>query len=280
MTNTEERRQTVDFSINYVDTAQMIIVQEGSPIATPDDLTGKVIGVQLGTTGDLYASDYVEGAEISRFKTGSDAGMALANGQIDAVVIDAMPAAQIVSANAGLVLLDEPQTEIRFGGTLSAPVAQKIFEAILPHLGIEPSYTNEELSTLSRTTPNVVGQTTAVAQNKVVNTGLKATVIGKGDTVLRQVPEAGQSIPAGGTVLLYTEDTEGELVTVPNLIGRTVTDVNSLAARLGLNIQLQGLVGGSSAAAVSNSQSIKEGEKVPKGTVIKVNFVYNDIEEN
>jgi len=181
---------------------------------------------------------------------------------------------------AVLVLLDEPQTEIRFGGTLSAPVAQKIFEAILPHLGIEPSYTNEELSTLSRTTPNVVGQTTAVAQNKVVNTGLKATVIGKGDTVLRQVPEAGQSIPAGGTVLLYTEDTEGELVTVPNLIGRTVTDVNSLAARLGLNIQLQGLVGGSSAAAVSNSQSIKEGEKVPKGTVIKVNFVYNDIEEN
>ena len=94
------------------------------------------------------------------------------------------------------------------------------------------------------------------------------------------MPEAGQSIPAGGTVLLYTEDTEGELVTVPNLIGRTVTDVNSLAARLGLNIQLQGLVGGSNAAAVSNSQSIREGEKVPKGTVIKVNFVYNDIEEN
>jgi len=114
MTNTEERRQQVDFSINYVDTAQMIIVQEGSPIATPDDLTGKVIGVQLGTTGDLYASDYVADAEISRFKTGSDAGMALANGQIDAVVIDAMPAAQIVEANTGLVLLDEPLTEEQY----------------------------------------------------------------------------------------------------------------------------------------------------------------------
>lgn len=119
MTNTEERRQTVDFSINYVDTAQMIIVQEGSPIATPDDLTGKVIGVQLGTTGDLYASDYVEGAEISRFKTGSDAGMALANGQIDAVVIDAMPAAQIVAANAGLMLLDEPLTEEQYAIAIS-----------------------------------------------------------------------------------------------------------------------------------------------------------------
>lgn len=119
MTNTEERRQQVDFSINYVDTAQMIIVQEGSPIATPDDLTGKVIGVQLGTTGDLYASDYVEGAEISRFKTGSDAGMALANGQIDAVVIDAMPAAQIVAANAGLMLLDEPLTEEQYAIAIS-----------------------------------------------------------------------------------------------------------------------------------------------------------------
>lgn len=114
MTNTEERRKTVDFSVNYVDTAQMIIVKEGSPIAGPDDLAGKIIGVQLGTTGDLYATDYVEGAEMSRFKTGTDAGMALANGQVDAVVIDAMPAEQIAGANEGLVILDTPLTEEQY----------------------------------------------------------------------------------------------------------------------------------------------------------------------
>lgn len=181
---------------------------------------------------------------------------------------------------AVLVLLDDPQTEIRYGGTLSAPVAQKIFEASLPHLGIEPSYTTEELNSLSRTTPLVVNQTTAVAQNKVVNTGLKATIVGKGDTVLRQVPEAGQSIPAGGTVLLYTEDTEATTVKVPNFVGRSVTEINSIAAQLGLNVQMQGLVGGSSVAAVSKTQNVKEGTEVPKGTVITVTFAYNDIQEN
>ena len=180
---------------------------------------------------------------------------------------------------AVLVLLDEPQCEPRYGGTISAPVAQKIFEAILPHLGVEPNYTDEELSTLSRVTPDVEGETTAVAQAKMSNTGLKATVIGKGDKVLRQIPEAGQSIPAGGTVLLYTEDAEAPTLKVPNFVGRSVTEVNSLASSLGLNIQMTGLIGGSSASAVSNSQSVAEGTEGPKGTVIKVNFLYSETQD-
>lgn len=181
---------------------------------------------------------------------------------------------------AVLVLLDDPQCEPRYGGTISAPVAQKIFEAILPHLGIEPAYTDEELSSLSRTTPDVVGESPAVAQTKMSNTGLKATIIGKGDKVLRQVPEAGQSIPAGGTVLLYTENTAATMVKVPDFTGRTVTEVNALASKLGLNIQMTGLIGGGSTAAVSNSQSEPVDKEVPKGTVIKVNFLYRDTQEN
>ncbi len=180
---------------------------------------------------------------------------------------------------AVLVLLDDPQTAIRYGGTLSAPVAQKIFESILPHLGIEPSYTTEELSTLSRTVPLVTGQTTAVAQNKVDNSNLKATIVGSGATVVRQVPEAGQSIPAGGTVILYTEEDDVTMVKVPSFVGRSVNEVNSIAAQLGLNVQMTGLVGGSSSAAVANGQSVAEGQQVPKGTVIKVNFVYTDTQD-
>ena len=177
---------------------------------------------------------------------------------------------------AVLVLLDDPQTAVRYGGTLSAPVAQKIFESILPHLGIEPSYTNAELASLSRAVPPVTGQSTAVAQNKMANAGLKATIVGGGATVVRQVPEAGQSIPAGGTVLLYTEEDAVTMVTVPSFYGRSVTEVNALAAQLGLNVQMTGLVGGSSAAATANGQSVAAGQQVPKGTVIKINFVYTD----
>ncbi|MBQ8684313.1 MAG: PASTA domain-containing protein [Clostridia bacterium] len=203
---------------------------------------------------------------------------------------DLLPRNEVVASFSGfapaddpkvavLVLLDEPQCEPRYGGTISAPVAQKIFEAILPHLGVEPNYTDEELSSLSRTTPDVEGDAVAVAQAKMSNAGLKATVVGKGDTVLQQVPEAGQSVPAGGTVLLYTEEAAATMVKVPNFVGRSVTEVNSLASSLGLNVQLTGLIGGSSASAVSNSQSVAEGAEVPKGTVIKVNFLYSDTQD-
>ncbi len=178
---------------------------------------------------------------------------------------------------AVLVLLDEPQSATRYGGTISAPVAQKIFESILPHLGVEPSYTAEELANLSRTTPQLVGQAVAAAQTKLEGSGLKATVVGDGDKVVRQVPDAGQSIPAGGAVLLYTEKESDSLtVTVPNLVGRSVNDVNTLASQAGINVQMQGLIVGGGNAAVSSAQSVPAGEKVPKGTVVRVTFVYND----
>ena len=111
ITNTEERRQTVDFSINYVDSLQMIIVPEGSAITGPADLAGKSVGVQMGTTGDLLVTDGVEGVNVQRYKTGPDAGAELAAGKLDAVVIDAGPAAQIAKANAGLVVLETPATD-------------------------------------------------------------------------------------------------------------------------------------------------------------------------
>lgn len=177
---------------------------------------------------------------------------------------------------AVLVLLDQPQCANRFGGTISAPVAQKILDSILPYLGIEPEYTTEELAHLSRTTPHVEGMALAAAQTKLSNTGLKASIVGGGTAVVRQVPAAGQSIPAGGSVLLYTETGDDSLVYVPKLTGKTVTEVNAAAAGSGLNVQLQGLVVGNSGAAVSSAQSVEAGTQVAKGTVIKVTFLYND----
>ena len=106
MTVTKDRLKNVDFSDPYTTATQVIIVQEGSEIAGADDLSGKKIGVQLGTTGDLYASD-VEGATIEQYNKGMDAVQALANGIIDAVIIDNEPAKQFVSKAEGLQILDE-----------------------------------------------------------------------------------------------------------------------------------------------------------------------------
>ena len=81
-------------------------------IATVDDLEGAKIGVQLGTTGDIYASDYEEkGSTVERFNKGADAVLALTQGKIDCVIIDSEPAKAFVAANEGLKILDEPFAE-------------------------------------------------------------------------------------------------------------------------------------------------------------------------
>ncbi len=105
----EDRLQNVNFSTPYQTTAQMIIVQEGSSIASSADLTGKKIGVQLGTTGDDYASEVAD-ASVERFNKGFEAVQSLTQGKLDAVIIDSEPAKVFVSQNEGLVLLEEACT--------------------------------------------------------------------------------------------------------------------------------------------------------------------------
>ncbi|MBQ7260218.1 MAG: basic amino acid ABC transporter substrate-binding protein [Lachnospiraceae bacterium] len=109
LTVTEDRLQNVNFSDSYADSAQMIIVKEDSDIAGPDDLDGRTVGVQLGTTGDIYAED-IEGATIERYNKGMEAVQALSQGKIDAVIVDREPAKVFVSQNEGIKMLDQEFT--------------------------------------------------------------------------------------------------------------------------------------------------------------------------
>lgn len=111
MTVDEDRLKNVDFSDTYTTASQVIIVKNDSAIAGPDDLKGKFIGVQLGTTGDIYASDYeADGATVERYNKGFEAIQALSQGKIDAVVIDQEPAKIFASENEGIKILDEALT--------------------------------------------------------------------------------------------------------------------------------------------------------------------------
>lgn len=136
MTATDERRKSVDFSVNYVDAAQCIVVKEDSDIKTAADLAGKNVGVQMGTTGDLYVTDETE-AVVYRYKTAPDAGNELATGKLDAVVVDEMPAKEIVKANSGLKVLDEALTEEQYAVALKkgedelAEVVNKVITELL-----------------------------------------------------------------------------------------------------------------------------------------------------
>ncbi len=111
MTVDEDRLKNVDFSDPYTTASQVIIVKNDSDITGPDDLAGKYIGVQLGTTGDIYASDYEEqDATIERYNKGFEAVQAMVQGKIDAVVIDVEPAKVFVSQTEGIKILDEALT--------------------------------------------------------------------------------------------------------------------------------------------------------------------------
>lgn len=111
VTVTEERQTVMDFSNTYATGIQVVIVPEDSDIASIEDMTGKMIGVQRGTTGDLYCSASVEdggfGEEnVTPYDNGLTAVQALLNGQVDCVVIDNAPAQEFVDANPGLKILD------------------------------------------------------------------------------------------------------------------------------------------------------------------------------
>ena len=111
MTVDEDRLKNVDFSDPYTTASQVIIVKNDSDITGPDDLAGKYIGVQLGTTVDIYASDYEEqDATIERYNKGFEAVQAMVQGKIDAVVIDVEPAKVFVSQTEGIKILDEALT--------------------------------------------------------------------------------------------------------------------------------------------------------------------------
>ena len=106
VTVTDERKAVMDFSDSYATGIQSIIVPEGSDIASPDDLAGKKIGTQRGTTGYIYCSDDFGDDNVVAYDDGLTAVQALNNGQVDAVVIDNAPAQEFVAANPGLKILD------------------------------------------------------------------------------------------------------------------------------------------------------------------------------
>lgn len=113
MTVTEERKKNVNFTDSYATGVQVIIVKEDSPIQTADDLfvegNNYAVGVQIGTTGDIYCSDDIQKkglGTVEQYNKGADAVQALLTGKIDCVVIDNEPAKEFVKANTGLKILD------------------------------------------------------------------------------------------------------------------------------------------------------------------------------
>ena len=170
-----------------------------------------------------------------------------------------------------LLTLDSPTGEGRGGGGTVAPYASRIMGEILPYLGVEPSYSAEELLGSDATVNYVIGMTVADAEEKLKSKGFSVKVVGDGDTVTDQTPEGGTVIPGKSRVILYAGSEKPDtLCTVPSLVGLSPSEANMAVSSAGLLLRFTGTTDSGSGSVRVINQSEAAGAQVEAGTVISV----------
>ncbi len=176
-----------------------------------------------------------------------------------------------------LLIIDEPTIGSIYGSTVAAPYVSKILEEVLPYMGIEPQYTEEELASMDMSVSNYRGLSLDAAKQSISAAGLKYEVVGNGTSVVNQIPASGSRMSKdGGRIILYTEDVEESRdAVVPNVVGMTAEKANKALTDAGLNVHLDGATIG--AGAEVYSQSILPGTVVAKGTVVEIEMRFMNI---
>ena len=225
-----------------------------------------------GTAHNVYISGYRIGA-----KTGTSEKIALlasTEGKERKYIASFCAVAPINDPEiAVLVLLDEPNNpRSHGGGTLVAPVVRGILSEVLPYLGVETIYSEDDARLMDTLIPNVVGKSTEEATELLEAKGLVPRIIGEGSTITGQIPSGARSAPKSSTIVLTTEsDGDIPMTTVPDLVGRSPTGVASAVKNKNLNIRYSG-TGYESSSGVAKSQDIPAGSRVEEGTVVTVEF--------
>ena len=174
-----------------------------------------------------------------------------------------------------LVALDTPSRETGIyisGGVMAAPTVGAVMADILPYLGVERTFSQEDLAGQEIVLDAYTGLTAEEAERKLKNIGLSALVSGTGETVTGQIPAAGQTVPGGSQILLYLgQEPEQPMAAVPDFTGMNRQQASDTAGKLGLYILVKGNNAISSAVTVT-AQSVAKDTQVPVGTTIALEF--------
>lgn len=261
---------------------EKMLDEDGKVVKTTDtgykrQVISEKTSATMRTLMEFVAENGAKNALVSGYRVGAKTGTSqkmskiLATGDTYLYVGSCVSVAPIDDPEvAVLVILDEPKGDKYYGGVISAPVNGKIMTDILPYLGYEPTYSDEELKNLATSVPEVVGDTVDNAKAKLSSVKLQYQIKGNGEKIVKQLPEAGNRILSGGVVILYTEDTGDQTVTVPNLVGLTANEVNTAAAKSGINVEFSGNT--TSSGLKSYNQSVAAGTTVSAGTIVTVYF--------
>ena len=222
----------------------------------------------------VVASGTGKNGQVAGYRIGGKTGTA-DKGQTGDVVVSVLCFApaddpQVIM----LITMDTPSRATGTyvsGGNMVAPTASTVMAEILPYLGVEPSYSAEELLGMDTTVPNVIGMSVEEAKAKLKDRALSYKIVGDGETITDQTPAGGAIIPGKSSVILYAgEEKSTDKCVVPHLIGKTPSEANTTATAAGLLIRFSGTTGSESSSVRVLSQSIDEGTEVEAGTVITV----------
>ena len=252
---TEEKRQVVSEATSQTVREQLEAVVENNPTHNAY-IEGYRIGGKSGTAEKLDEYDGVEmkyAASYGCFAPADDPEVIM------------------------LIIADEPDNIINYyGSAVVTPYAKTVMSEILPYLGFYPEYTDEEYADRNVTVPLVQEKSLDSATATLDDMGLSYEVVGEGSSIVSQCPKTGAVIEKGGKVILYTEEnTEPEVVEVPNLVGLSAAEANTALTQLGLNIVTMGASSDNADAKVQ-FQSEPAGTSVEVGTVINLTMSIND----
>ena len=260
--------------------AQQITDSDGNVIWQHDDTpVRQVISEQTSATVRecleyVVASGTGKNGQVAGYRIGGKTGTA-DKGQSGDVVVSFLCFApaddpQIMM----LITMDTPSRSTGTyvsGGNMVAPYSSAIMAEILPYLGIEPSYSAEELMGVDTTVPNVIGMSVEEAKDRLKERGFACKVEGDGETITDQTPVGGAIIPGKSTVVLYAgAEKPDKMCKVPSLVGRTAAEANTAATNAGLLIRFTGTTSSESNTVLVFSQELEAGTEVPAGTVITV----------
>ena len=260
--------------------AQQITDSDGNVIWQHDDTpVRQVISEETSATVRecleyVVASGTGKNGQVAGYRIGGKTGTA-DKGQSGDVVVSFLCFAPAADPQIMLLItMDTPSRSTGTyvsGGNMVAPYSSAIMAEILPYLGIEPSYSAEELMGVDTTVPNVIGMSVEEAKDRLKERGFACKVEGDGETITDQTPVGGAIIPGKSTVVLYAgAEKPDKMCTVPSLVGRTAAEANTAATNAGLLIRFTGTTSSESNTVLVFSQELEAGTEVPAGTVITV----------
>lgn len=231
-----------------------------------------------GVSGNGGAKNaYVDGYEVAA-KTGTSQKFDILDENGNSYLRIGSTVAFVPGNDSGIaviIVVDEPQTEVKYGSTVAAPYISSLLTKVLPYLEYEKS-----TEPASATVGNYVGMNINSVKKALNNSGISYEIVGNGSVAMTQCPAPGVDITLSlSKVYIYTVPENSDAITIPNFVGLNIMEANRIATNLGLNIHIVGVTDATSNILEVVSQSLPPNAKAKKGAVIEFRALRTDFED-